>query len=258
MRKGFASVKREKSRSWTAAAAAVVCVAVFFLAKHVCVEAAYPALRLKNILERHVVSRLCGMWRGAEAEAEARRLRAEIGLLSSVESDNAKYLAEIDRLRGVLGYSAKERAGYIPAEVLSRDGGAAAVRKTIRVGKGSLAGVEKGAVVVAKDGLVGKVSEVTLHTANVVLITDPSMKVSCTIEGCPGATGVLCGGEDDTLWLKWVSGDAKPSPRAGIYTSGLGGVFPEGLKAGTLSSEDAVLSAVDFRELEDVYIRREK
>ena len=57
-------------------------------------------------------------------------------------------------------------------------------------------------------------------------------------------------------------------PNAKIITSGLGGVFPRGLTVGylvegceedetQLEREGAVMPAVDFPSLEDVFIRRE-
>jgi 3-dehydroquinate synthetase len=59
---------------------------------------------------------------------------------------------ENQRLRNALGYAAKTPGAWVPAAVISREGGAAAARNTIRVDKGSLAGVREGAVVTVPEG----------------------------------------------------------------------------------------------------------
>ena len=161
-------------------------------------------------------------------------------------------------MRKVLGYAESLKGEYVAAEVLSEGGGAASVKKTLRVGKGSLAGIKKGAVVVAEAGLVGKVTVVTPHTSEVALITDPSVKVSCAIEGSRKVLGVLSGGTDELVELKHVTQGTKIPGRAMVYTSGLGGVFPEGIVVGVAIDGVMVRPAVDFGELRDVFIRCEK
>lgn len=222
------------------------------------IEGVYPLERAKNIIKRQVIARVRGMWRGAAAEVECSRLKSQLGLLVAVESDNARYETEIDRLRKALGYVEAKKNGYIAAEVLSEGGGAVAARKTIRVGKGSLAGVTKGAAVVSAEGLVGKVTSLTPHTAEITLITDPSVKVSCSIEGRKRILGVLSGGSSGFIEIKHMTEGVEIADRARVFTSGLGGAFPPGIFIGTLSGEKLVESAVEFEKLQDVFIRCEK
>lgn len=251
-------MKKQNNGQIAATGLAIACIAVALFAKSASIEAAYPVERAKILLERHVFSRLRGMWRGAEAEVECRRLKAQVELLSSVESENRRYEKEIDRLREALGYVEAAKGGYVAAEVLSEGGGAASVRKTVRVGKGSLAGVREGAAVMAQGGLAGKVTGVTPHTAEVTLITDPSVKVSCAIEGDRRMRGVLCGGTGELVELKYVTPGAKIPERAMVYTSGLGGVFPADVMVGVTIDGAWVRPSVDFENLTDVFIRREK
>lgn len=254
----FALLKKENRNAWAATAVAIVIVCILFFCRSAVIEGVYPVERAKNIFQRQVVSRLRGMLRGAAAEVECSRLRSQLGLLVAVESDNARYEKEIDRLRNVLGYVEAKKNGYIAAEVLSEDGGAAAAKKSIRVGKGSLAGVTKGAVVVSAEGLVGKVTSLTPHTAEVALITDPAIKVSCSIEGRKRVLGVLSGGTSGFIEIKHMTEGAEIADRARVFTSGLGGVYPPGIFIGTLSGKNLVESAVEFEELQDVFIRCEK
>ena len=149
-------------------------------------------------------------------------------------------------------------------------GGAAAARDTIRVDKGSLDGVAAGAVVVSPDGLIGRVGAVTPHTAEVMLITDASVKVACEVDTIDSVRprGILLGGGEEMLVLGHLRNAGEISARSRVLTSGLGGVFPKGIVVGTLldvrkdgkglASEGEVLPAVEFSTLEDVFIRRGK
>jgi rod shape-determining protein MreC len=149
-------------------------------------------------------------------------------------------------------------------------GGGSGPRGALRVDKGSLAGVAEGAVVSVPEGLVGRVVSVTPHTCEILLVTDPSLKVACEV-ALPGGDflrGTLAGGSDERLALRHILSKAEVPPRSPVFTSGLGGVFPKGIAVGTLLEvrqdrdsprrEGEVLPAVDFSTLKDVFIRRER
>lgn len=223
------------------------------------VEAAYPVANAKTQFVRRVLSRLGGAWRGAAAGAENVRLRREVASLVLMRGDIERLEAENARLRKALGYAEGRRMDWLAASVMSRGGGAAGARQTIRVDRGTLAGVERGAVVVVPDGLVGRVVSVSPHTAEVLLVTDSGLRVSCAAEipGGNGPRGILCGGDETHLSLRHIrpEGVAIP-PRARIVTTGAAGVFPAGLEVGFSVGEGLVEPSVDFATLEDVFIRR--
>ena len=230
-------------------------------------EAVYPVERLVRLVARPVRIRLGGVLAGASAEAENDRLRREVRSLSVLRGDFERLRAENARLRKALDYAGRQPGTWIAAEVLSGCGGASAVRRAVCVGKGLLDGVRAGAVAVAPEGLVGRVVAVSPHTAEVALLTDSSVKVSCEIgAGAPGRTyGILCGGEPDGLLIRHLERAERALPRMRVVTSGLGGVFPRGLEVGTLlfvtngvrGVEGEVMPCVDYSTLEDVFIRRD-
>ena len=236
----------------------------------VALEAVYPVERAKLTFSQKVWTRVVGFFRGSEARAENVRLRREVASLSVLRTDIERLEAENDRLRQSLGYRSRNPEDWLAAEVLSSGGGAAGSRNLIRIGKGSLDGVRKGAAVVAPEGLVGRVASVTPHTAEIALVTDGRVKVACEIETADKVRshGILGGGSEDSLRLRHLSDAAEVPPRSRVLTSGLGGVFPKGIEVGTLLDvrkdangipcEGEVLPAVDFSTLEDVFIRREK
>jgi len=246
----------------------------FALFKAAPVEAAYPVERAKATFMHKVMTRIRGLWRGSQAMAENVVLRREVASLAMERGEYSRVLAENARLRKALDFSESSPGRWVAAEVLSHGGGASGARRMVRLGKGSLAGVSEGAVVEVPEGLVGRVVSVTPHTCEVLLVTDPALKVSCRVEGTPPLLGVLSGGTDDALVIRHLKAGVEIPPRSAVYTSGLGGVFPAGIAVGTFctdgeSSEDAsgrgsgglerdgkVQPAVDFSTLEDVFIRR--
>jgi rod shape-determining protein MreC len=261
-------VKPKKTGTVVVVAAAATLAFAFVLFRGVGVEAAYPIEKARMSFGRKVWTRVSGLWRGAESRAENVRLRREVASLAMVRSEFERLAAENARLRSALDYVAKAPGSWMAAGVLSEGGGAAGSGRTVRVDKGTLAGVREGAVVAVPDGLVGRVASVTTHTSEVLLITDPSLKVSCVVEGAPGVKGILCGGSDDLLVLRHLNSSSPLAERSRVLTSGIGGVFPAGVMVGTLlacdlgagdsSKEGEVQPAVDFSTLEDVFIRREE
>jgi len=260
-------VKSKTTGTYLLIALAAVGVLLTVFLGSLSVEAVYPFERMSRLVRTRLLSRVRGAFRGARAEAENVRLRQSVASLSVLRGELERLDAENARLRAALGYVEKQAAGFIAAGVLSR-GGAAGVREMIRVDRGSLDGVTKGAVVTVPEGLVGLVTAVSPHTAEITLVTDPSVKVACRVETPEpaGAFGILCGGSDDSLRLRYLSNAEEVPPRSRVLTSGKGGVFPPGIEIGTLldvrqdgqglSREGEVLPSVDYSTLEDVFIRR--
>ena len=231
-------------------------------------EVVYPVERVFPLLGRHVGSRISGLFSGASAAAENVRLRRENQSLLLLRATCERLRAENADLRRSLGFKARAPESWVAAAVLSSGGSAAATHRTIRIDKGTLAGVRKNAVAVVPGGLVGRVSAVSEHTAEVTLITDAAVKVSCLVEteGGKRVHGILSGDGTERLSLGFTGDAGRLRARSTVVTSGLGGVFPRDLEIGTLlltandvrGGEGEVLPSVDFSTLEDVFIRRDE
>ena len=263
-------MKAQTYGAWLTVASAAAIALLFVSCRPAAVEAAYPIEKAKVGFFRGLRKRVSGAMRGAQASAEAARLRREIASLAVLRNDLDSLEEENVRLRRALGYSERAKGRWIPAEVLSQGGGSSGAGKTIRVSKGSFAGVVEGAVAVVPEGLVGLVTSVTPHTSVVTLVTDGRIKVACEIETATGERprGIIAGGTDDILILRYLTNAGRIAPRARVVTSGLGGVFPKGLEIGTLldvrtderglAREGEVQPSVDCSSLEDIFIRREE
>lgn len=246
-----------------------VLTVVVCLSRSAAVEGVYPFERMRRFFSDHVVSRVSGFFRGARAEAENVRLRREVAELALARQDAERTEIENARLRRELDFAARAPETWLAASVVA-GGGASATRRMLRVDKGLLAGVKPGAIVTVPEGLVGRVESVTPHTSEIRLISDPQLKVGCEVALPDGGyvRGTSVGGAGDRLVLRHVLSAAEVPPRSMVFTSGLGGVYPQGIAVGTLLEirkdrdaprrEGEVLPAVDFATLRDVFIRRER
>lgn len=246
--------------AWTSVALGVILALVLLCWRGSSVEVVYPAERARVSFVRQVWTRFTGLFEGASAKAENVRLRRELAARELSQGEVEKLERENARLRRLLDYSARHPKVFIPAAVLSSEGGAAAAHAMIRVDKGSLHGISKGAVVVVPEGLVGRVTSVSPHTAEVTLLMDPTVRVACEVEltSAHRPRGVVAGGDAEKLVLKPFFRAEKAVPGMRVVTSGIGGIFPQGLFVGTYLGSGMLRPAVDFSTLEDVFIYREK
>lgn len=247
---------------------AVMLIVVAF-SRSAAVEAVYPMERAALFVRRSVWPRIKGVFTGPSSAAECERLRREVELLSMLSGEVERLDRENLSLRRSLGYSARDPEKWIAAPILAGHLGSSGNAHSVRVGRGASDGVTEGAMVASPDGLVGQVDSVTAHTAEIVLITDPTLKVACSVElgRQRFASGILEGGDGDKLALTHIRGIASEVVSARVMTSGRGGVFPKGFVVGELVRSSAaddgewygeIRPSVDFDALEDVFISRER
>ncbi len=190
---------------------------------------------------------------------ELTRLRMRVADLEALEDENLA-------LRGRLGFVRRSAHRLIAAEVIGRE--PSGWWQAIRLAKGSADGVAPGQAVVTPEGLVGRVVRTTPRTADVLLISDPSSRVAVTIERT-ATFGLLegTGPSDRSEALCRMTLMDKLAPvREGdvVLTSGLGGVFPKGLRVGRVVSVEVdrgglhqsaqVLSLADVASLHYVFV----
>ncbi len=244
-------------------------------------EALYPYENAKVWLERTVWVRLQAVLSRARNAARASMLERDVARLRLALAESEALETEVARLRALLDFSPPIACRWQAAPVLSR-GGTSAVWQSVRLAKGSRHGVRKGDPVVVPDGVVGRVVDVSPHTSEVMLITDPNSRVSCELEtpgeGVGVVRGILYGGGSrpavtpvltllyvvEPLRLRYLARDFEPPPRTRVVTSGLGPSYPKGLTVGYLlesslerdglSREAAVMPAVDMSALDEVFI----
>ena len=230
----------------------------------VCAEAAWPFRRAAEWTKD---------WFSPNEEAERALAALQVRL---AEAD--RLAAENAALRAALGW-AEAHPGHVAAPVVDHGGGLG-VWPRLTLGVGTARGVEPGAVVVAPEGLVGRVAaeSLTPHTCQVILLSDPANRVAAEVPGL--ACGILQGdgGEDlgerpgesllyapRPLLLRYVDKNAFLPGRQAVVTSGDGGRYPGGIPIGTvlrtrlddtgLAQVAEVAPAVDPTSLDVVFVR---
>lgn len=144
---------------------------------------------------------------------------------------------------------------YEIARVVQRDATSWWQDMTIR--KGRQHGIIEGAPVVFAGGVVGRVREVHLSTSTVELLSSPGLRLSARISGEPRPLGFQ-GGKNRPFHSPMGRLDFIPvdyelpeGEEPLVITTGLGGIFPEGLVIGRLTrledSEETLFQAGEVR-----------
>lgn len=173
------------------------------------------------------IGELGEQYRALSAELVA--LRNENVTLKALEKENIQ-------LREQLRYRKRSDRNLVPCEVIARDMTGWWV--SLRLGKGFLDGLSKDLAVITPDGLIGRTMEVTPRTTDVLLISDPSCRVSVEIART-GTFGIMSGQGrhprgQGLCRVDFLNKNAEIREGDEVVTSGLGGVFPKGLLVGAV------------------------
>jgi len=181
----------------------------------------------------------------------------------AVEKDKDKIEVELSntRLRNLLKLNEKMNFETAACEVIAKD--PSSLFKTVMIDKGTSDGLRIGLPVVVPEGIVGQIIETANRYSKVLLVIDGNSAVDAMVQRTrargmiKGAPGGICH-LDYVLWKDDVKvGDV-------VISSGLDGLFPKGLRLGSVSDivrrqsgifqEVNVTSFVDFEKLEEVMV----
>lgn len=195
-------------------------------------------------------------WENHQLRSRLTQLQIESDALQAERIENV-------RLRRLLHLEERHPYNLVAASVVARSldrlGG------SFTIDKGTADGVEPGRAVLTPDGLVGRAERSTPHETRVLTLLNRDCAVAARIERTR-VDGVLEWefGNQPVLNLRYISSqeDVKVGDR--VATSGLGGIFPVGIRIGTvakvaldpngLMKEILVDPAVDFRSVEEILV----
>ncbi len=201
----------------------------------------------------------------AEENEHLRRENEELKILRQ-EAEAA--LRENQRLRALVGWSKASPWKVRLARVIARD--PANWWRTLHIDLGRRDGVRPEAPVLTADGLVGRVAEVSETRSRVLLLGDPNCRVAAMVlDGRQVVdTGIISGGSSvldlSMVDLTYLAHGSGVKPGQAVVTSGLGGVFTNGLRIGQvvdahsveygLYTDARVKLAVNLSQLEEVWV----
>ena len=192
-----------------------------------------------------------------------RELTGRLDSLNVVVSRLMENQNENERLRKMLEFDPYPLLRYIPAEVVS----VALVYpyKSMLINAGNEKGVTSNMPVISPSGVVGKTIACGWKSSTVQLLFDPACKVAARVQSSR-SMGIITYSGGRYLTLQDVTVEETVVEGDSVVTSGLGGIFPEGLFIGkVVKSEERgeglfhdirVMPGVDFASLDEVFVIR--
>lgn len=197
------------------------------------------------------------------AAEENERLRDDLAAARAATAELIELRAENDRLRAVVALAHRVPGESVAASVIGR--GTSTRFRTIRIDRGTDAGLDRGMPVVGPDGAVGRVLRASGGYADVLLLHDGLSAAGAVVQSSR-MRGVLVGDGSETLSLGFVRRSDAGGVQVGdlLVTSGEDDVFPEGVALGTVIEATApetglfltirVEPAVDLDRLDEVLV----
>lgn len=165
------------------------------------------------------------------------------------------------RLEEMLDFRERSRFELVAARVIAREAGSSG--SELRIDRGIADGLQRNLAVITPDGLVGKISAVDPRSAFVRPLTGRHCRASARLTRTR-TEGVIEWTPDRGLQLTFLPYRSDVAVGDEVISSGLGGVFPQGVAIGTVTAvgEDpadgsrrvSVEPVVDFGSLEEVFV----
>ena len=170
-----------------------------------------------------------------ELTAELERTRLEVQRLKGWEAR----AIELERRLSDLGALARvvDEPGlpFITARVIADVRSPFA--RTILLNSGREQGIKPGYPVMSSDGLVGRIVDTGERTSRILMLSDVNSRVPVLV-GPAGVRGVLLGTNGEMLRLAHLPEDTRLEAGFAVISSGVGGIFPRGLRIGEVVDSD--------------------
>lgn len=183
------------------------------------------------------LSGLSSVWSGyvwlVGAAAENRRLDAEVSRLRLENHYLQRQVVHASGRAGLDDFRTSLASRTLSAKVIAR--GPSRNAREVFLDRGREHGIQPGMAVVVPAGVVGKVEAVYRASSMVVLLSDAEAGAGVVL-GRSGAPGVVRGTNGVLSRLDYVPPHVGVAVGEQVYTSGLDGVFPPGMRVGEIVS----------------------
>lgn len=202
----------------------------------------------------------------AELLNENRMLRVMIEELRNEARYNKNMQNENQELRDLLKLKVNSKHTLIAAQLLARD--VNGWWQMARIDKGLDDGVKADVPVISQEGLIGQTINVARNSSDVLFLTSPKVKIAARLArsdifGIVRGQGVSWEG-DAKCRMDFIIKGVDINRADEVVTSGLGGVYPEGLVIGYVDNVQVdssglfqyaeLVPASDFRMLDMVFV----
>ncbi|HMK55262.1 MAG TPA: rod shape-determining protein MreC [Dissulfurispiraceae bacterium] len=163
---------------------------------------------------------------------ENKKLKAELKATLAERERYGEIIKENQRLTDLLNLRREVQGGGIAARVVAR--GYDKFVNTLVIDKGKNQGVVKDMAAITSKGLAGKIFALRNDYSDVMLLTDPNFSVAVRLQESR-YEGVLTGTGHRYCIIKYVAAESQVKEGDVVVTSGMDGVFPQGLPVGRVS-----------------------
>jgi rod shape-determining protein MreC len=160
-------------------------------------------------------------------------LQLEIARLRQEQAAFAEDAQQGRRVQALLGFQQQYIASTVAAQVVSTSGSDRS--RLVYIDKGSKDGLKPDQAVITPDGIVGKLRDVWAHSAQLLLINDPTAGAGVILESTR-IRGIIRGAVSGKVEITNLTADSRIKPGEHVITSGGDGVFPRGLPVGVIES----------------------
>lgn len=191
-------------------------------------------------------------------EEEVQTLRARNAQLSTENARLQSLKDENARMREMLDFERPSPFRLLACRVVKRDPSSWWSAVIVNRGWSDDRSLAPDQPVITPRGIVGKTGEVAKYTTQVILLVDENCKISSEVEGS-GARGIVIGASGANMGkslcrMTYIARDSELPIGARVFSSGLGGNFPQGLLLGTIKDAPPVSSERNFGLFRDALI----
>ena len=180
---------------------------------------------------------------------ELQRLKEENRKLKGWEW-RAKELRRQMRQLSALARVVEEPAlDYVTARVVA-DASGPFVRIAL-INAGRTNGISNGYPAINGDGLVGRIVDTGPNAARLLLLSDLNSRVPVMV-GPLGKRALALGDNSPVPKIGYLPHDAKVAEGDEVYTSGIGGIFPRGLRMGVLKADGKAWRVDLYAQFDDL------
>lgn len=167
------------------------------------------------------------------ARGQNQQLQAEIARLRQEQASFAEDAAQGRRLQALLGFKEQYITRTVAAQVIGTSGSDRS--HMLLIDKGSADGLKPEQPVITPDGAVGKLRDVFPHTAQLLLLSDPSSGAGVLLQSTR-MRAILRGNAKGQVQINNLTADDRIKPGEKVLTSGGDQIFPRGLPVGVIES----------------------
>jgi rod shape-determining protein MreC len=220
---------------------------------------------LERILHGSSVS-VRGVWSNyidlRHTRAQDAQLRLDLARLREEQAAFSEDAAQGRRLQKLLDFKQQYITSTVAAQVIGTSGTDRS--RVVYLDKGYNDGIRTEQAVITPDGIVGKIRDVFPHSAQVLLVSDPSSGAG-VILASTRIRGILRGTSSGGVQINNLTADSRIKPGEQVITSGGDLVFPRGIPVGVIESIEpdpqhqpytaiTIKPAANLTELEEVLV----